>query len=313
MSPQEWIDILHREYLADYVRQGGSSIKFAVAAQATTRESLTTGILRAARAEHFEAVGLEAVTMKLHLMQKLFFEIAKRVEWDRLANTYSKRCLKQLGCSISGTHRLDLDRLAARVGCERDSLRDKFAGILKKDLHGDHAMTQEFRVAMMHLCLSRIQCAGRIGSRYEAAVKDWLCGELNLMSALKEALIFEKIQKHNARHMLFSLAHWIRKNGASGIVIVLNIDRYLTVAKMRDRDSGFYYSYGMVLDLYELLRQFIDDAPELEGVMIVVIAPDAFLKDERRSVERYQALKMRIWDDVRVRQLQNPLSPLVRF
>lgn len=313
MSPQEWVEILRREYLADYVRQGGSSVKFAVASQPTTRASVLSGVARAARGEGFEVVSLDATTTKLHLIQKFFYEVAKRTEWERLANAYTKRCLEQLGCSFGGRERFDLDRLAARAGSDRDSLRDRFGAILKKDLHGDHAMTQEFRVAMMHLCLGQIQCGGRVGSHYEAIVKDWLCGELRLVSALKDALIFEKIQKHNARHMLFSLAHWLRKNDASGLVIVMDIDRYLTVAKMRDRDSLFYYSYGMVLDLYELLRQFIDDAAELEGVMIVVIAPESFLRDERRSVERYQALKMRIWDDVRVRQLQNPLSPLVRF
>jgi len=313
VSPEEWVEILRREYLADYVREGGSSVKFVVAAQPSIRKSVQDGIVRTARAEAFEVVTLDAITTKLHLMQKFFYAVAKRTEWEDLAHAFMKRSLEQLGCSIATTGHFDLDELAGRGASGRDSLLEKLAAILKKDVYDDHAMTHEFRVGMMQLCLAQIKYGDRMGSYYAAVVKDWLCGELHLVSALKEALIFEKIQKHNARHMLFSLAHWLRKNSASGLVIVLDIDRYLTTAKMRERDSGFYYSYGMVLDLYELLRQFIDDLAELEGVMVVVIAPEAFLKDERRSIERYQALKMRIWDDVRVRQLQNPFSPLVRF
>lgn len=63
-----------------------------------------------------------------------------------------------------------------------------------------------------------------------------------------------------------------------------------------------------------MLRQLIDEADHLEGLLLVVLADAGFLEgDPRRSIDSYPALKMRIWDDVRARQRDNPLSPLVRL
>ena len=38
-----------------------------------------------------------------------------------------------------------------------------------------------------------------------------------------------------------------------------------------------------------------------------------FLTDVRRGLNRYEALKLRIWDEVRDRQYQNPLGALIRL
>ena len=42
------------------------------------------------------------------------------------------------------------------------------------------------------------------GVRMHAAVLDWLRGDLRQISALKSALIFRRVGRHNARHMLFA-------------------------------------------------------------------------------------------------------------
>ena len=66
-----------------------------------------------------------------------------------------------------------------------------------------------------------------------------------------------------------------------------------------------------MLDAYEVLRQFIDATDNLENCVILVIAPPEFIEDEKRGVSRYPALKMRIWDEVRDRERDNPYAPLV--
>ena len=48
-------------------------------------------------------------------------------------------------------------------------------------------------------------------------------------------------------------------------------------------------------------------------LLIVVMAPRDFLTDERRGLDRYDALKMRVLDDVRDRYRENPLSAMVRL
>ena len=62
-----------------------------------------------------------------------------------------------------------------------------------------------------------------------------------------------------------------------------------------------------------MLRQLIDSSASLIGTFVAVFAPPSFLSDEKRGVDRYQALKMRIFDDVRNVGAQNLLAPLIRL
>jgi hypothetical protein len=66
------------------------------------------------------------------------------------------------------------------------------------------------------------------------------------------------------------------------------------------------------MDAYEVLRELIDDAEHLPGLLMVVLA-DAELAagDPRRALAQYAALQMRVWPDVRPGDRQNPVAPLV--
>src|SRR5690606_14576943 len=50
-----------------------------------------------------------------------------------------------------------------------------------------------------------------------------------------------------------------------------------------------------------------------EHVLLLVHVPPEFLTDSRRGLNRYEALKMRIGDEVRDRRYQNPLGALIRL
>jgi len=112
--------------------------------------------------------------------------------------------------------------------------------------------------------------------------------------------------------MLRSLGHWLRLSGDQGLLLTLDTRR-LAQALPAGAD-GVRYSPAAVMDAYEVLRQLIDEADHFEGLLLVVLADGAFLEgDPKRSIDSYLALKMRIWDDVRARQRDNPLAPLVHL
>jgi hypothetical protein len=94
--------------------------------------------------------------------------------------------------------------------------------------------------------------------------------------------------------------------------LVLAIDiRQLTKA-VPPGTAEVRFTPNAVMDAYEVLRQLIDDIDLFEGLFVVVMADRAFIGDDpRRSVSAYTALKMRIWDDVKARDRDNPLAPLV--
>ena len=135
------------------------------------------------------------------------------------------------------------------------------------------------------------------------------------MSEVKRALIFQKIARHNARHMLFSLAHWLTLAGKSGLLLVLDVARYAEAVRPAERGAGNYYSTSATTDLYEMLRQLIDATDELHACFVGVLVGPDFLQDqdERRGLRGYQALYFRIWDEVHDRKRENPFSALVRI
>jgi len=174
-------------------------------------------------------------------------------------------------------------------------------------------MVKDFRVAMLRLCQAQL-ATGQVTEAEHAAVLEWLHGELRQISRLRSAMIFRRIGRHNARQMLFSLAHWLATNGSVGLLLELDVRRLGFARRPRAEErSGNYYTKAALLDAYELLRQLVDNTDELSHCCVVVVAAPEFLSDTNRGLDAYQALKLRIFDEVRDRSRDNPYASLVRL
>jgi hypothetical protein len=111
--------------------------------------------------------------------------------------------------------------------------------------------------------------------------------------------------------MFESLLNWLRFLGYTGLLALLDISRVTT--HPNPRDGNLYYSRSALLDAYEVLRQFIDSTGKMQGCLILVSPEMAFVDQETfgRGFGAYEALKFRIMDEVRDRELVNPMSSLV--
>jgi hypothetical protein len=307
----EWVEVVDREYLSDFIPAGGGCVKFAVGSGGAAREACDN-LESLALGHGFLFIELGAKDTRLNRSDQIFFDVAKNIDWDRFASQYVRSALEKQGWSlvISGDSGglLDFSAMAVTNNIEETAIRACLKEALMR-LYQNYSMSQEFRLAMLQLC--RAQIAGFEHSA--EPVKRWLRGELTRISEVKNAKLFQKVGRQNARFMFHSLTHWLRLNGAPGLVLTIDISRCLEQVKKADRDAGHYYSSSALTEVYEVLRQLIDGSSGLNGTMIAVFAPESFLSDERRGVDRYQALKMRIFDDVRNRGIQNFLAPLVRL
>ncbi|KFD40820.1 hypothetical protein HX99_03825 [Peptococcaceae bacterium SCADC1_2_3] len=313
ITQKEWLDTIRVEYLHDFIKRGGATVKFVVPMENIDHNQLLKLLRKTSEEEKYIFTSVDAVSTKIHMIDKLFHEVARQIDWDELSHAFIKKLFTQNDYQLPEQHEdFNLQNIAEINNREEMFLRKELRSWLEDKIFHDFEMSQEFRIAMIRLCLNQLDTAGP-SVFLSNAVKEWLQGELRLISTLKEALIFQKIARHNARHMLFSLAHWLRVNGKSGLVLVLDITRYLISTRSKNPDDGFFYSTPAVLDAYEVLRQFIDGTDEMEGLLIVVLVSNDFLNDDKRGLSRYNALKLRIWDEVRDRQRQNPLASLVRL
>ncbi|MDO8635919.1 MAG: DUF2791 family P-loop domain-containing protein [Dehalococcoidia bacterium] len=311
LKPQEWLSVLRTEYLQSFILSGGAAVKFVIPSEEFETVEIKTGLQKLAGESGFLFASVDASATKIHLIEHIFFQVARQVDWEGLAYSFLRNSLEGHYKLPDNREQFNLKNLAFLNEYDEPEMRRAINERLKKALYQDYAMTQEFRLAMVRLCQAQLDPA-EVSAELCDTVKSWLRGELRRMSALKPALIFQRIGRHNARHLLFSLSHWLRISGHNGLVLVLDISRYL-----QERPKGLvetlYYSKPAVLDCYEVLRQFIDETDEAEFLFTVVLAPTRFLnEDERRSVHWYQALKLRIWNEVHDKVHANPLSPLVR-
>jgi len=312
MSPDEWVAVVEREYLASYVREGGAAVRFAAASTDSGRAALREQLVGAGVTHGFQVVSLDARDVRLHLIDRLFHALARQVDWDALTRAYLEGWLRARGLRLpAAPEPLAVARLAELNAAPEVLLRAELRRTLQQELFADYTMSREFRLAMLQLCLAQLDPTDN--PALEAAVKAWLRGELRLLSEVKRALLFQRVARHNARHLLFSLAHWLQLAGKSGLVLVLDVARYAEAVRPAERGAGNYYSTSATLDLYELLRQLIDATDEACACLVAVLVGPDFLQDDRRGVRSYQALYFRIWDEVYDRQHENPFSSLVRI
>ena len=257
---------------------------------------------------------MDAADVRLHLIDRLFHAVARQLDWDGLARAFLERLLRARGLRLPpASESLSAARLAALNAAPEVLLRTELRAALAHELFEDYAMTREFRLAMFSLCAAQLDPTDN--PALEASIKDWLRGELRLVSEVKRALIFQKIARHNARHMLFSLAHWLTLTGKAGLLLVLDVARYAEAVRPAERGAGNYYTTSATIDLYEMLRQLIDATDEVSACFVaVLVGPDFLqLQDDRRGIRSYQALYFRIWDEVFDRNRENPFSSLVRI
>ncbi|MDP2719900.1 MAG: DUF2791 family P-loop domain-containing protein [Dehalococcoidia bacterium] len=311
ISLSEWLTVIEGEYLRDYVRAGGAAVKFAITPDSTVTKCLRDGLAEISGRQGFRFAFIDAATTKVHLVQQVFFAIARQLDWDYLASRFVFNLFREHYRVPEDGQALTLRELARLNECEERELNIEFKNRLKKGLLQDYAMALEFRSAMAALIRYKLDPEGS-GTGIDDVIKKWLKGELLYIKPLKDIGIFQKIERTNAFYLLHSLSHWLKKAGYSGLVILIDIARYLEDG--RRTDGSLSYRKTAVLDCYEVLRQFIDSVDESENCLIVVAVPPLFATEaEKRSVDGYQALKMRVWDEVRDRKRANPLSPMVRL
>jgi hypothetical protein len=302
----EWLSIIEREYLADYLPAGGAAVKFAIldddAIASTAHHLVGLG-----QAHAMLTVHLEAGRTRIHLMQELFFAIARALPWDSLVQRYLE--------VLFGDHAYAWPRpgeamtvtdLAAAFAVAPNLLSHHVDRWLTAGLWDDRRLAQDFRAAMLQLCLARLE-----SDEWETdnPAMLWLRGEKATPASLRAADISVRISRTNARAMLASLCHFLRKVGATGLLVVLDVRQ---LARTAAEEGALRYSPAGVMDAFEVLREIIDDAENLPGLFVAVLA-DAELAtgDPRRALAQYAALQMRVWPDVRPGDRQNPVAPLV--
>lgn len=313
MSDGEWLSVIRREYLQDFVLNGGASVKFVIPGEESEHQRLWEDLRNMAKDEGYFFAPVSAADTKVQMVDKIFHQVARQIPWEDLAHAFLCTTLMESSYLVPAEREeFSLSQIAYLNGMDLGEMRAVINNRLREHLTRDYSMTHEFRMAMLKLCQAQLDPQD-LGGGVAEAVREWLTGDLRLISGLKSASIFQKIGRHNGRDMLSSLSHWLHITGKSGLVLALDISQFLEARRLEGDDRSLYYTPSAVVDGYEVLRQFVDSTDELHYCLLVVFAPPSFLTSEQRGVRKYDALYLRIWDEVRDRKRANPLSTLIRL
>src|SRR4051812_13882511 len=302
----EWLTVMEREYLSGFVPGGGASVKVAILDDPAI-SAAAEQLIRVGNAHGMLTAHVDAGRTRIGLMHELFFAVSRALPWDSMLQRYLERLFSanaypwpRPGISMSTAE------LAASFGVAPSLLTRQRDHWLTADLWEDRRLAQDFRAALLRLCLARLEPDG---TEIAEPVRQWLRGEKVPAALLRTADISVRISRTTARAMLASLCHFVQKSGAAGLLLVLEAQQ---LVRTTAAEGVLRYSPAAVMDAFEVLREVIDDSEHMPGLFAVVLADEEIATgDPRRSLSQYAALQMRIWPDVRPGDRQNPVAPLV--
>lgn len=306
----EWSALLEKEYLHEFIPSGGAAVKIAVAPleqAAAIRDALS----QAAERQQSLLVHVDSAQTRVHQIEAIFFNVARQIDWDGLAEHWLRAKFADNGYDLKPQQSLrDVEAIASGRGIDAKRVRSQVERWIEIDIIRKYKLDKEFRTAMAMLCHATIS-PQNVSPSDADVIKQWLRGERANLTALKRVQIFQRIARHNARSQLVSLAIWLHKTGYSSMTLLL--DAAHVMQDIAPGAAPIRYTRASTLDFYEVVRQFIDDIDKAAYLLVVVSTTPAMLEHPKKSVDNYDALKMRTADEVRDRNRSNPLNALVRL
>jgi hypothetical protein len=312
MSSDAYAEFLGEEYLASYLPAGGGSVKLVVAGDADVADRFERSLRAGAERQHALMVCLSAETTKAHMIDQVFFSVARQIDWDQVAVAIVGTAYDNIAVPAA-PGRLTVAEVAADHDLDPRELYRSVRRQLEHILLADTSLPRELRRALLRLAQAHLG-SGDVHPAEARVVQGWLTGEPVGLRELREVMIYARIGRHNARTMLTSVGRLLLRAGHRGLVLHFDLTRLAEARRppVPER-TGIYYSKAAVLDAYELLRQLIDATDDLVGMLVVAVVPPDLVSDEKRGLPSYAALQLRVADEVRDRRRTNPFASLVRL
>ncbi len=310
----DWLDVMEADYLRSFLPSGGAAVKLAVPGSRDTAEEVSRGLRERAVRAGLAVAGVDAASTRLHMVDDVFAAVSSQLDWRAVARGWLRRAYADLG--LDGDDQVGVEGVAEQAELDPRELQRSLRRRLEQTLLADAALPRDLRTAVLRVAQGEAAFPEARPEESEAALA-WLRGEPLPAAALRMLGISGRVTRSTARALLVSLGRVLAGSGGpglAGLVVVLDADR-LAVARRPplEQREGSYYTRAAVLDAWEVLRQLIDAAEQMAGMLVVVVVPPELVTDEGRGLPSYSALQLRVADEVRDRRRANPFAALVRL
>ncbi len=290
-------DFWKEKYLQEYIKNGGSKIKFVTGRKGSGKTHFLRLTAALAKVENYKIVHFSAKDVWMHDFREIYVEIFRQCGIFDCLEAVSRHLIREMG-----------------FDCGDIPQGMKFIDYLSQNGMGDALTKREIRTQLRQIFLNNpvldnnfaLACSMLTGSLIGYPVLEdqnrelllaWLEGDRTVKLSQLRAMDFypSRITRYNARHMLRSLAELIRMGGYSGLFITIDD---LEILISRSSLEPVHYTKMKREDTYESIRQLIDDIDSMRNIMFVLSFDRQLMDDENAGLKSYQALWMRIQNEI---------------
>lgn len=290
-------DFWQEKYLQEYIKNGGSKIKFITGRKGSGKSHFLRLMTDIAQKENYKTVQFSAKNIWMHDFREIYMEIFRQCD--------IMECLEKISLYLIQEMGFDYHEIPEGM---------RFIDYLSENNQGDALTKREIRTQLKRIFLENpmldnnfaLACSMLTGSILGYPVLEtqnknlllaWLEGDRTIKLSQLRALDFypSRITKYNARHMLRSLTEVIHLGGYSGLFIAIDD---LEILISRSSLEPVHYTKMKREDTYESIRQLIDDIDSMKNILFLYGFDRELLDNENAGLKSYQALWMRIQNEI---------------
>ena len=290
-------DFWEKHYLKEYIKAGGSKIKFITGSKGSGKSYLMNHFNEVAKQNGYLTVSFSANEIWLNDFKFIFLEILRQCDLNDLMDKCANKIISELGYDYNQIKEGELfvDYLATlgrNDAIERGEIRNQLR-ILFKD---NPKMDINFAIACSLLC-GGVLGQPPLEDSSKELIFNWLYNEkgFRITSLRPLGMSPARITKFNARIMLQSLSELVIVSGYKGLIV--SIDD-LEILVDRSSLAPLHYTKMKREDTYESIRELIDDIDNFKNIMFVFGCSKQLIDNEKMGMKSYQALWMRIQNEV---------------
>ena len=295
------LDFWQKEYLQEFIAEGGSKIKFLSGKKGSGKTYALHVLEEMAEQENYHVVSFSARDVSLHDCSLVYAEIIRNTDVFALLKKCSAMIVSSLSVKASEIPegRTAVDYLTEQGEMSvvmRGEMHTMLNDFFLKNAVMDHAFAQTCAlITADNLGLLSLE------EESKAMLLGWMQAKKEVkVSSLKPLGVSAvRITKFNARHMLRSLSELIRLSGKKGLLVLVDD---LDIMLSKEGSETVRYTKMRRDDTYESIRQLIDDIDTMHNIMFVFAFDREMIDNERTGLKSYQALWMRIQNEIESRR-----------
>ena len=280
-------------YLSGYIPHGGSRIQFLTGRRGSGKTHMIEYFL--SRIGNYKAVSFSARKIWINDFKEIFFEVLHQCDLEGCLRRCGETIISELGFDPGEYGGSFIDYLASQGQSDPITKREVRLQLNRMFMHNP-LMDNNFAYACALLT------GGQLGHPLldepsREALLGWLAGskEVKLSTLRGLGLSPVRIAKHNARHMLRSLTEIIKMAGYDGLVIAIDD---LDILVSRDSLEEIRYTKQKREDVYESIRELLDEIDTLRNVFFLFAFDRKLIDDDECGIKTYQALWFRIQNEI---------------